>query len=436
MTGTLLAIGYAALFLYVIQRWRWFAVPGLDGRLLSGVFLLKILAGTCLWAVYTYYYPDRSTADIFKYFDDGNVMYSALPEHPDHYLRMLTGATDDRADIDSTYYRTMNNWYRKYEGQVYNDAHTMIRFNAVVRPFSAGHYLVHTVFACFLGMIGLVGLYRAFLPYMQGLQRWLFAAVFLVPSVVFWASGVLKESLLMFGLGLFTYALLRVAERRWKRSIWPLLAGCLLLLSVLKVYVLLSLLPAAIALCWCGAAGTRHIGLRYAAVYAVCGIVALNASWFVPNVDILDVMRVKQLDFIGVATSTHSGSRIPMPLLGHDIGSFLRQAPHALYVSYISPFLGVRNGPLGAMGAVENLLLPFALLFTWRHRKAWRSVNRPLLYFCIGYVLVLSLIMGWTTPVIGALVRYRVPLLPFCFIALLLLTDPARNLARTSSPLS
>ncbi|MEO8733942.1 MAG: hypothetical protein ABI373_06400, partial [Flavobacteriales bacterium] len=82
MPGILLAIGYVALFLYLIRRSAFFQAPGLERRTVGWLFLLKIAAGTALWWVYTYHYTDRSTADIYKYFDDGNVMFSALPAHP------------------------------------------------------------------------------------------------------------------------------------------------------------------------------------------------------------------------------------------------------------------------------------------------------------------------------------------------------------------
>jgi hypothetical protein len=39
---------------------------------------------------------------------------------------------------------------------------------------------------------------------------------------------------------------------------------------------------------------------------------------------------------------------------------------------------------------------------------------------------LLGLVIGWTTPVIGALVRYRVPLLPFWVMAGLCIADPVR----------
>ncbi|HNA33060.1 MAG TPA: hypothetical protein PL106_08045, partial [Flavobacteriales bacterium] len=196
MTGLLLALAYASLFLYAIRKVPFFSAPGLPRRWIGAFLLLKIVAGTALWYVYTYVHTDRATADIYRFFDDGNIMFRALPEHPLDYLRMITGIGNDQKRFDVNYYQVMNNWYRQYEGNLYNDAHTMIRFNAFVRLFSFGHYHVHTVFICFFCTIGLVALYRAFAPLLPGHERAWSLTLFVLPSVLFWTSGVLKEALL------------------------------------------------------------------------------------------------------------------------------------------------------------------------------------------------------------------------------------------------
>jgi hypothetical protein len=73
-----LTAGWAGLFLFIIQKWRFFRMGNIPVRWFQIAFLLKVLSGIVLGLIYTYYYKDRSTADIWKYFDDGMVMFSAL----------------------------------------------------------------------------------------------------------------------------------------------------------------------------------------------------------------------------------------------------------------------------------------------------------------------------------------------------------------------
>ena len=53
-------------------------------------------------------------------------------------------------------------------------------------------------------------------------------------------------------------------------------------------------------------------------------------------------------------------------------------------------------------------------------------MDQAALLFTCSFVLLLALVIGWTVPVVGALVRYRVPLLPFVGLLALLLVDARR----------
>ncbi|MFT3886538.1 MAG: hypothetical protein QM724_14280 [Flavobacteriales bacterium] len=140
----------------------------------------------------------------------------------------------------------------------------------------------------------------------------------------------------------------------------------------------------------------------------------------------LETLWTKQHDFIGVARSTHSGSYIPGPELEPNAWSFLRQMPHALYMTFLSPLVTWRSGALGVVSAAENVALLLACAFTLARPRHRRAMDLPLLLLCLCYCLLLALVIGWTTPVVGALVRYRVPLLPFGCFPLLLVSDPRK----------
>jgi hypothetical protein len=427
MPGVLLAVGYAALFLYLIRRSAFFQSPGMGKRTVGVLFLLKVAAGTALWWVYTYHYTDRSTADIYKYFDDGNVLFSALPAHPGDYLRMLLGIGNDTPHFNEAYYAVMNNWHRQYDTGYYNDAHTMIRFSALVRLFSFGVYHVHTVFASFLSLIGLVALYKAFIGALPGMGRLLTAGIFLWPSVLFWGSAPIKEALLFLGLGLFLLNAFRLMQGPLHWTGWLALLFGILLQAVLKSYVLLVLLPGLFALWWCRRTADRRALLKFATVYAACLLIALGLPLLDHNLDALSLIQGKQEDMLGVVRLAAPGSYIAGTPLTPDLGSFIAQAPHAVYLTFLSPLTTWDLGAMGAIGALENLLLVLLLPAALWVRRPLGEIDLPLLFFCLGFCLLLGLLIGWTTPVVGALVRYRVPLLPFYAIALLLIADPRKT---------
>lgn len=424
MPGIFLALCYTALLLLLMRRLRFFSeVPGLSIRWVSGIFLLKIGAGVALWAVYTYIYPDRATADVFKYFDDSWYMYNALPDRPMDYLRMLFGFGNDTPHFHDLYYKHMNNWVRHYESNLYNDAHTIIRFNALVRLFSFGEFHVHTVFAAFLSLTGMVGLYRAFVGAMPGLERGLMAAVFLLPSVLFWASGVIKESLLFFGFGLLIHQVTRLlsGQLRWQDPL--VLAFTVVMLFFLKFYVLLSLLPALVFLAWSRLRVWPTMVVKAVLVYGFFVGIGLNLHHLVPGMDILGILTMKQRDFVGLALDAGSGSFVMPELLLPEVGLFLQQAPNALFMALLGPLAHPSGGALGLLSAAENLAILLALVFCFAYRRPWTQADQSLFFMVLFFIVLLALVIGWTTPVIGAIVRYRTPLLPFLPILGLLIVD-------------
>lgn len=425
MSGLLLATGTSALLLYLGRRMSFFRdVPGISGHGLVWLFGLKLLAGAILWVVYTQVYPDRATADIFKYFDDSAVMYAALWDRPMDFVRMLTGVGNDTPYFTERYYHVMNNWVRQYETTVYNDSHTMIRLNAVLRLVSHGHYGVHAVYASALSMVGLVALQRALAPWARGMERGLAALVFLWPSMLLWPSAPLKECLLLPGLGLFLYGVLPGAGR----PSWAVLAGAVVGLGVMlvvKYYVLMCLAPGLLALLlqrWIGGPVLRHALFTHLALLAL----VLASGTLFPGHDVLEMLRVKQRDFINMAVAAQSGSLQQVPPLGEGAWSFVRNAPHALAMTFLSPFLTAGRGAVGLAGAVENVALVLLPLLALRWHRPWRTMDAGALMFAGSFVLLLALLIGWTVPVVGALVRYRMPLLPFVGLIALLTVDPDR----------
>ena len=166
----LLIIAYSSLFIFLICRLPFFRTSGISAPALSFLFVLKLFFGFSLWAIYTFYYPNRATADIYKYFDDSEVIFNALKTKPLDYFKMLLGIGNDTPAFDE-YYSKMHYWARKNSLGSYNDGHTVIRFNAFIRLFSLGFYTVHTVFICFISFIGLTAIYKVFLPFLKNKKK-------------------------------------------------------------------------------------------------------------------------------------------------------------------------------------------------------------------------------------------------------------------------
>jgi hypothetical protein len=417
----LLSLFYTIVFIYLIYKIPFFKAEGLSAKVLSVIFVIKILAGIAMSLIYTYYYTDRNTADIFKYFDDSKIMFDALLKKPADFISMMTGIGNDSQYYNDHYYKLMNNWYRVYESNIYNESHTIIRFNAFVRIFSFGYYNVHTVFICFLSLSGLVALYKNSIKFIKNKNKELIFGIFLLPSVIFWGSGVMKEGLLFFGLGFLIYHFFAIIEKfSFASFIWIIITTILIYFT--KFYVLAIAIPILIAHLWVSKSGEKYILMKYFIVFVIYIFIGTQLHFVFPRFDTLDILVTKQRDFIGLAKFMNSGSLINIPLLTPDIWSFIKYAPQAFFITMFRPFITESGSMMILMAALENFLILIILILAFVFAN-FQQIHKSIFYACMFAVIFMFVLTGLITPVMGAMVRYKVPALPFLMIMLIMLID-------------
>ena len=79
-----LVIIFLASFLLV--KLRILKLEGIGKSWVLTAFYLKIISGFILVFIYTNYYNSRNQADIYRYFDDSEIMYNALSENPKDFF--------------------------------------------------------------------------------------------------------------------------------------------------------------------------------------------------------------------------------------------------------------------------------------------------------------------------------------------------------------
>lgn len=416
----LLTIFYCCVFAYIIYKWKFFHDNEIQKSWFIAAFGLKILFSVLLTLIYTYYYTDRSTSDIYKYFDDSKVMFDALKTKPIDYFKMLFGFDNDSVYFDETYYKKMIFWYRAYNSNLFSDSHIIIRFNAFIRLFSFGHIYVHNVFINFISLLGLVALFKFFKPLFIGNAKGLFYAIFLIPSVLFWGSGLLKEGLILFGLG-FLLLSFQQFFIKFKWYYLLLMVGSIVILLYSKLYVIAALsVPLLGYLYYSKFSKTQPI---LSCVYALFTIsILLFGLWFVNHkFNPIEIMVEKQHEFIRYITYFPANSSFEIPKLSNGLSIF-KYTPNAWLNTFIRPYLWESKSPFVLLSSLENLLFIglFMVVLFFPNKK-----REHLFYviFCLSFVIILFTIIGLMIPIFGALVRYKVPGLPFLAVALLLLID-------------
>lgn len=267
-------------------------------------------------------------------------------------------------------------------------------------------------------------------------------ASLLVPSAVFWTSGLLKEPVVMVCLGPLFLVVRWVLEGRrlGLAAVLSLAAGGSMWL--LKAYVLVSF--AAAAGLWIVSQrvlkqrGNIVVKPLYLFMGLALSIGAFTAAdRFLPKSEgqtITDAMASQRR----VSEREVGGSNYYLGGRGEQetelsMGSQLALTPLALVTALFRPFFFEVKNAIQAASALETTWILVLFLQVLR-RQRWselmpRILNSPTLLFCFAFSMVMALGTGLSTANFGTLSRYRAPMMPFVVLLFLMLRKPVRERA-------
>ncbi|MCB9188572.1 MAG: hypothetical protein H6599_04745 [Flavobacteriales bacterium] len=435
MIGWALVAIYFVLFYLLIKHLSFFKKSELRTNFLWTILLIKFIVSIGLFYVYTSYYPIRAEADIFKYFDDSEIVYSSFFDSPIKFFQLIFEYNIDSDQFFDDYLQHMNNWDRVYDTNVYNDSRTIIKFNAFFRFLSLGQFHVHSLFFCFLSLIGTVAMYRVAKKLFTNSRSILALLIFLLPSVLLWSSGVLKESILIFALGLLLLAVDKILHFKERGIPFLTILLTLLLMIYIKFYVLVAFVPAMV--CYVTA---YYLKLKkwqtYVPLLLLFGLIALFSKYIPPYMDFVKILEGKQDDFVRLADNMDAGSKFELTDIDQTFFGIVKVIPEGVVNCFIRPLPWHVNNPLAIPAVIENIfilvLLFWSLLLIVRKKVNIEEEHKNFLWFSVTFIFLLYAIIGVTTPVAGALVRYKVPALPFLMVVLIYLLKDMSILLKIS----
>lgn len=418
MFEIILPLIYLIFFNGLIARCKFFQLPELGYKVALFAYNLKLLAGVAIWYIYTYYYTDRGTGDQYRYFDDAAIMFEAFKQNPLYFFELFFDLGRNKAEL-KPYYELFMNWDKEYNYAWVIDNRTVIRFNALVYFFSWGNFHVHTLFMNMLSFTGLILLFKSVYPFFISKAKILFVAVFFMPTVLFWGSGVLKEGILIFGLGLFCFGFFKIMhdEINIKNAI-AFILGILVLTSI-KVYVLLCLVPAAITYYILRKVSFKKIWPVFGVIQLSLVLLIFNLKWINPELDIANKLWFKRNDFVNVANDWDAKSAIPAIPFEKSAISILIHSPQAIYNALLRPTVFEIKSITYVLPAIENFcvltLIALMLLFFKKPKRE----EQLFIMFALTFIVYLAVMIGLVTPILGAIVRYKLPLMPFILMIII-----------------
>lgn len=278
--------------------------------------------------------------------------------------------------------------------------------------------------------------------YPQPLHRRLLIANLLIPSAVFWSSGLLKEAVAIVGLGPVMLGLHRMLRGR-------LLSGFILLsvgsvaIGLVKAYILFAFVIAAGAWiyadrAWRGrGAQLRPVHLFIGLGVAVGGLILLGKLF--PQYA-LESLVEQAAYYQDAGQRVRGGSTYTLVGEASEASANLQllYAPLALLTSLYRPLIIEGTNPQLFVNALETTAFLVAsgwIVYKLRFRAIYNAITQsPLAVFALVFIVTFGVAVGLTTTNLGTLSRYRVPLVPF-FASLLVVLLGYQERATAPAPL-
>jgi len=398
-----LFISYLLIFCWLLINSRFIISSGINLKIVTGIFLLKGLIGIASGWIMLHYF---NGADTWQYHGEALKEYRLLFIDPKEYF----------LNIFHSGYRSPYSGLFNSANSYWNDlkSNLIIKLLSVFDIFSGGNYYTNVIFFNFIVLFGNVALYKVFAAIYKGKENILLISCFLLPSFLLFTSSVHKEGLILSALGIATYILYNSLNKK-RISITGISAifFCLLYIFLQRNFILIALLPALFA--WVLVSVKQYRPLKtFAIVYSIGAIIFFTSGMIAGTTDLPQYVVEKQSSFLELKKAR---STIPIDTLHPSFISFIQNGPQAFNHGAMRPYI--------CDGAAAPFLYPFTIEFIvyqlllivfifFCERGIPASINdRSFILFGLFFSLSLIMIIGYTIPIIGAIIRYRSIYLPF-----------------------
>lgn len=402
--------------------------------------LFKLAFGVIYALTYIFYYKG---GDTIAYWELGSCMNNLFWQNPGAYFQELFADSTDP------------NYYAPYNAGTGSPPYWILReaegffVSKIVSFFTfitGNSYLAITVL--FSALVA-----RANWKFFEMIQllfpiqsKWVVYAVFFVPSVSFWCTGISKDAIvfvsILYVVSHFFLLINGKAKSKWRSILWMLFYGWLIY-KVRSVILVTLFIPLLVAMS--SRITSRFNEFTFFKRLVQFGIASVSIAVFFVGMQVygdqvsvnkyLQEAEVTQKDF--AQNSIYTGKKYSIGVEDYSPTGVLKAMPISVITGIFRPFLWEALSPTLLMNGLEStvLIYLFFRFFTRNFRERFQLIkSNDFLLFAFFFVILFAFITGFSSIIFGVLVRLRAPLLPFLF--LLFLIQPSKNETEEGSQLS
>ncbi len=423
---------FSLLILFIASKVKPLVTNKQTERFYYPALFAKLFGALALGMIYQFHYHG---GDTLNYFNDALRLTQGFWKHPEAAFKVFF-YLDERMNADYMAVRT-GLWYYKDPASFF-----IVR---TVFVFGLICYQSYGAIALLFGAISFSGLwmmYYTFCFLKPQLYKWFAYVILFMPSIVFWGSGIMKDTLCIAALGWFFYGSFKII----KRNSYTIYTALILLVSSfflihLKIYILLCFFPAVLYWFFLEKTNFSNKSVRLFArpllLIIGIGVTIFALAKFAQSTDRYNMEAIARTSQVTSSWLLHvsnmengSGYSLSETFDG-SVGSLLKLIPEAVVVTYFRPFIWEARNPVMLLSALEGLsalFLTLATLFLIIKNNIKLLISPPsFVAISLIFAVLFGTAIGISTYNFGTLVRYKIPALPFFFAGLISLFFEAKN---------
>jgi hypothetical protein len=376
--------------------------------------IVKLASGVLVGVLYTYYY---SVGDTFGFFQDAMLLSKLARADFLTYLNFLWNGDESFAiwsDLILVQSRSL----------------FFVKFISCFSLITFDNYWLISLYLSFISFAAMWILVTTIAGQFPETALAAVIAFLFFPSVVFWGSGIIKESAALACLAFLSFVFIRqwknqgVSIVQWLLAIWALW-----ILWNLKYYYAAVFMPVVITAYAIHAFVGPKLKLQRARSEISAWVMIFGGLLFIvsllhPNFYPQRFLEVVAMNYEAFETISAPDDMIHFQDLKGTPASILINAPWALISGLFRPFIWESGNVLQLFLAIENTILVVLLVTSLPAVTALhKSQDRLLILSLIIYIVLLCVFVTLSTPNFGTLARYRVGYLPF-FAFLVMCNNP------------
>jgi len=404
-------------------------------------FSLKIFGGIFVGLIYQYYYKG---GDTLNYWNHTLIINSSLQDSFTTWLKLVTSSVS-QYDTDVFPYTAQMQWYTSPAD------YFVPAFGAFLGLFTISTYLPTAVIFAALSFMGVWKLFVVFTKLYPKLTKQMAIAFLFIPSVIFWGSGFMKDTITFSCIGWVTHFFFQIFFENKKiiaNSIGALFF--LYLIYIIKPYIVIAFLPAAF-LWGVGLFSYKIVNKRLITVVkyflylvAIGALIVIGSQFQTElfgqyNIESLAYKSLSTRDYLYRVSTEQEGSGYTLGEVDNTLTGMIAKAPEAVNVTLFRPYIWEARKPIVILSALESLFfLGFTIVVIFRNNP-FRFFRRVFidetLQFCIIFTLIFAFAVGISTSNFGSLSRYKIPCVPFYAAFLFILFyKPAKEIILKKRP--